>query len=122
MPRRHRGTTTSAGYGADHQRTRARLLALHVDGTPCPCGADCGVGCPCRRAGRQLPMYREPTWNVDGRALQADHSTPRALARGQADRLMLATCNLSRGAAFGNRRRGAHRPAPPPPAVVLPVW
>lgn len=121
MPRSGRGSTTTAGYGADHQRVRARLLAMHVDGTPCPCGADCGTGCPCRRAGRQLPMYREPRWNVDGRPLQADHSTPRAVVRGHADRLMLAACNLSRGAAFGNRMRGVRR-REPAPSVTLPVW
>lgn len=92
-------TTTEAGLGFEHQRIRKRLLARHVDGSPCPCGvgADCGPGCPCRKAGYALPMYRDPALNVDGRALQADHSQSRSQGGTRADRLMLATCNGSRG-------------------------
>lgn len=92
-------TTTQAGLGWEHRRTRGRLLARHQDGTPCPCrvGAECGPSCPCRRAGYALPMYRDPTRNVDGRPLQADHSIARSQGGTKADRLMLATCNASRG-------------------------
>ena len=33
------GTTTERGYGHEHRKARARLLAAHIDGTPCPyCG------------------------------------------------------------------------------------
>lgn len=125
MPRSHRGTTHQAGYGWDHQQRRARLLAAHIDGTECPCpwwipagepGA-CGPRCPCRAAGAPLPMYRDPYRNPDGRRLQADHSTARILGGGHADRLMLAVCNLSAGAALGNRLRRTHRARPP-----LPEW
>lgn len=104
-------TTTERGLGWDHQQVRARLLAAHQDGTPCPClqAGDCGSRCPCARAGRPLPMYRDATLNVDGRALEADHGHARALGGGQADRLMLSSCNRARGAVLANRLRGARR-------------
>lgn len=107
MPRSHRGTTTQAGYGWDHQKTRARLLRDHTDGTPCD---HCG-----------RPMY---FWQK----LQADHSRPRALGGQHADRLLHASCNLSRGAALGNRLRGQarRRGATPAPRRTgthgLPQW
>lgn len=92
-------TTTERGLGYDHRRTRHRLLTNHVDGTPCPCLAsgDCGPGCPCRAAGQALPMYRDARLNTDGLPLEADHSLARSLGGTRADRLMLATCNRSRG-------------------------
>lgn len=113
MPRSHRGTTTQAGYGWTHQQDRARLLAAHIDGTRC---AHCG-----------RPMYRS-------QKLQADHSKPRALGGQRADRLLHASCNLSRGATLGNQLRGAHRRRTrhgqagtttrggTPPTRALPQW
>jgi hypothetical protein len=94
-----RRTTTEQGLGWEHQRTRRRLLLTHVDGTPCPCleAGDCGPGCLCRRAGHALPMYRNPSLNPDGRPLEADHTLARSQGGKRADRLMLSTCNRSRG-------------------------
>jgi hypothetical protein len=94
-----RRTTTERGLGWDHQRTKRRLLAAHIDGSPCPCldTGDCGPACPCRAAGHALPMYREPTLNPDGRPLEADHTLARAHGGTRADRLLLSTCNRSRG-------------------------
>ena len=92
-------TTTQQGLGWTHQKRRAALLAAHEDGTPCPCLADdaCGPACLCRPHGRGLPMYADPTLNADGLALHADHSQSRSRGGRMADRLMLATCNTSRG-------------------------
>jgi len=42
-------------------------------------------------------MYRDPYRNPDGQPLEADHSNARSLGGTLADRLMLATCNRSRG-------------------------
>lgn len=42
-------------------------------------------------------MYRDPSRNVDGRALHADHSVARSQGGKRADRLMLAACNMARG-------------------------
>lgn len=94
-----RRTITEKGLGAAHRRVRARLMVAHIDGAPCPCLAsgDCGPGCPCRKAGRALPMYRDPALNPDGLPLHADHSLARSQGGTRADRLMLATCNQSRG-------------------------
>jgi hypothetical protein len=85
--------------GRPHRRDRTRLLANHIDGSPCPCLdlGDCGTGCPCRRAGHGLPMYRSAHLNVDGAPLEADHTTPRSLGGKRADRLLLRCCNRSRG-------------------------
>lgn len=96
-----RPTTSEKRLGWPHQEKRRRLLASHTDGTPCPCLTpvdDCGPRCPCRAAGHGLPMYRDPARNPDGRALQADHTQARSRGgRALADRLLLATCNASRG-------------------------
>jgi hypothetical protein len=96
-------TTTERGLGYDHQRNARRLRAAHIDGTPCPClsSGDCGPGCLCAKAGYALPMYRDATLNPDGRPLEADHTLARARGGKRADRLMLSTCNRSRGQ--GNR-------------------
>lgn len=98
-----RPTTTSKGLGWAHQQQARRLFARLVDGTPCPCLDldDCGPACPCRAAGHGLPMYRDPERNADGRTLQADHTVARSQGGTKADRLLLATCNGSRG--DGNR-------------------
>ena len=94
-----RRSAASRGLGYDHRRARERLIRSHVDGSPCPCGvgADCGPGCICKRAGYALPMYRDPQLNPDGMPLEADHTLARSLGGTRADRLMLATCNRSRG-------------------------
>jgi hypothetical protein len=42
-------------------------------------------------------MYRTPGLNADGMPLEADHTLARSLGGTKADRLMLATCNRSRG-------------------------
>src|SRR5687767_14145805 len=99
MPSTNRKTTTERGLGWEHQKNRRRLIAKHIDGTPCPCGVgrECGKACICRAAGRALPMYRSAALNADGLPLQADHSIARAQGGMKADRLMLATCNASRG-------------------------
>jgi len=92
-------TTTQRGLGWEHQQQAAMLLRSHRDGTPCPCLEDgtCGPACLCRPGGRGLPMYRDRTRNADGRQLQADHTRARSQGGKRADRLMLATCNGSRG-------------------------
>ncbi|WP_369068555.1 hypothetical protein [Kineococcus terrestris] len=111
-----RKTAHQRGLGWAHQQQRAALLRAHVDGAPCPC-TDCGPGCPCRKAGRPpgrgLPMWRDAALNVDGMALEADHGD-RARSRGGtvADRLLLATCNRSRG--DGTRRAAPRENGPRP--------
>jgi hypothetical protein len=93
-------TTTERGLGWQHQQDRRRLLAKHHDGAPCPCLAlgDCGPSCPCRPAGQGLPMYRDASQNPDGLPLEADHTLARSKGGRRADRLLIATCNRSRGA------------------------
>lgn len=90
-------TTTQRGLGWEHQKRRDQLLRNHVDGTPCPCQPGCGPACPCASSGG-LPMYRDAARNVDGRALEADHTIARARGGKAADRLLISTCNRSRGA------------------------
>ena len=66
MPYRTRAprTTTQKGLGHRHQQNRARLITRHIDGTPCWwCGKR---------------MFRDKARNRDGRALHADHDTPRS--------------------------------------------
>lgn len=72
-------------YGRQHRQQRERLLARHVDGSPCPY---------CRE-----PMYRDPAANHDGAPLEADHSTSRASGNvfGHADVLCCRTCNRRKG-------------------------
>lgn len=71
-------------YGAEHRRTRARLLARAYN-TRCPV---CGK-----------PMIR-------GQELHLDHSMPKALYRGsKGDRIVHAWCNTSKGARLGNALR-----------------
>lgn len=92
-------TTEQLGLGWRHRQQREHLLAQHIDGSPCPCLNlnDCGPSCLCRPHGRGLPMYRDRYRNPDHMPLEADHSNPRALGGTLADRLLLATCNRSRG-------------------------
>jgi hypothetical protein len=106
-----RKTTTQRGLGWSHQQQRRRLIAGHTDGTPCPCYPEdaCGAACPCRAAGHGLPMYRDPARNPDGAMLEADHSVSRAQGGRRADRLMLATCNRSRGDGTRSPTLGAQR-------------
>ncbi len=42
-------------------------------------------------------MYRDPDMNADGMPLEADHTIARSLGGTKADRLLLGTCNRSRG-------------------------
>lgn len=101
MPTRQQLSSTARGLGHEHRKVRARLLDRHIDGSPCPCLGDgkCRAACPCRPAGRGLPMYRDPVRNVDLLPLEADHgSLARSMGGTMADRLLLATCNRSRGA------------------------
>ncbi|WP_369053896.1 hypothetical protein [Kineococcus terrestris] len=118
MPTRKR-STHQRGLGWQHQQQRAALLRAHIDGTPCPC-TDCGPACPCRAAGRPpglgLPMWRDPASNVDRRPLDADHTLSRAHGGTVADRLVLSTCNRSRG--DGSRSQG--RDGTGAPSVAAP--
>jgi 5-methylcytosine-specific restriction endonuclease McrA len=69
-------TTTSRGLGWQHQKRRAVLLRLLIDGTLCWwCGK---------------PMYRSQD-------LSADHSIARAKGGRIADRLLHTPCNQQRG-------------------------
>jgi hypothetical protein len=81
-----RPSSTAKGLGHRHRLQRERLLRAHIDGTPCDL---CGE-----------PMLRQ-------QQLQADHSTPRAIAgvHHLADRLVHASCNASAGARLGNAMR-----------------
>lgn len=77
-------TTTSQGYGGDHQKRRARLLPKAYN-TPCP---RCGE-----------PMLR-------GQELDLGHSedlvnNPRAVG----DRIEHADCNRSAGGKLGSRQQ-----------------
>lgn len=96
---KHGRTTEELGLGWRHRQQRERLLAQHIDGSPCPClmTNDCGPSCLCRPHGVGQPMYRDRHRNPDGLVLEADHSEARSLGGTLADRLMLATCNRSRG-------------------------
>jgi hypothetical protein len=98
MPRTVK-TTTERGLGWQHKQQRARLIARLHDGDPCSCLTldDCGPSCPCRRAGHGLPMYRDAALNVDAMPLEADHTVSRSQGGQRADRLLIATCNRSRG-------------------------
>lgn len=97
VPSKTAKTTTQRGLGWDHQKRRASLLRKHIDGTLCRCQPDCGPACLC--VGTEgLPMWRDPARNADGMPLEADHTLPRSLGGTRADRLLLATCNRSRGA------------------------
>ena len=97
MPARNRpASSAQRGLGYDHQLRRAALLRAHRDGDPCPCRPDCGPGCPCVDSGG-LPMYRDAALNPDRMPLEADHTLARSLGGRKADRLLLATCNRSRG-------------------------
>ena len=107
-------SSTQRGLGTEHRKVRAKLLAQHIDGLPCPCLADgkCRAACPCRPAGRGLPMWRDAARNVDHLPLEADHGQlARSMGGTIADRLLLATCNRSRGA-------GTHQPM----TSARPTW
>jgi hypothetical protein len=79
-----RKTNAQRGLGWSHQKRRAYLLSVHVNGTPCDV---CG-----------LPMYLE-------QPLDADHTIPRSQGGTLADRLLHAWCNRGRG--DGKRERPA---------------
>lgn len=75
--------TTTRGLGWQHQLQRARLIAQHIDGSPCYW---CGRG-----------TFLSADQNWDGNGLEADHSIPRSAGGTIADRLMHRTCNRARG-------------------------
>jgi hypothetical protein len=80
---RYRGTTAERGLGSAHVKDKERLLAAHVDGTPC------------RRCGQ--PMYK-------AQALDRGHVVDRA--KGGTDgpaMLEHASCNRSAGSTAGNQ-------------------
>lgn len=54
-------------------------------------------------------MYSRPERNADRMPLEADHTVARSLGGVRADRLLLATCNRSRG----NGTRDSQRPDTP---------
>lgn len=92
-------SSTARGLGQEHRRIRAQLLAALIDGTLCPCQPGCGPKCPCQELppGQGLPIFRDAARNVDGRPLEADHVVARAQGGRRATRLLLSTCNRSRG-------------------------
>ncbi|TFV90403.1 hypothetical protein [Blastococcus sp. CT_GayMR16] len=94
-----RKSTTERGLGWQHQQDKRRTLARHKDGDPCPCLDlnDCGPACLCRPHGEGLPMYRDAARNPDGMPLELDHTLARSQGGTRGDRLLLATCNRSRG-------------------------
>lgn len=94
-----RRTTTERHLGWPHQQDKRRLMAAHKDGTPCPCLElnDCGPACICRPLGQGQPMHKNPALNPDALPLEADHTQSRSQGGRRADRLLLATCNRSRG-------------------------
>ena len=75
-------STTARGLGHQHQQIRKRLIAAHVDGSPCWWCAG--------------PMYRDPDRNFDNAVLEADHTLSRANGGQHADRLLHMTCNRQR--------------------------
>lgn len=89
-------TTTERGLGHAHQVQRDRLLTRHVDGRKCWwCGK---------------PMYRDPTRNWDGFALEADHPRSRSVhgtIRNVANRLLHKKCNIARGDGSHDHERPA---------------
>lgn len=56
-------------------------------------------------------MYRHAALNVDGMAVEADHTQARSQGGTKADRLLLATCNRSRGDGTRGAQTDAGRPA-----------
>lgn len=79
-------------YGAEHQETRARLLATLVPGTPCR---------KCKK-----PMY-------PGQELDAAHSEDYVTNNSaKADHLQHAACNRSDGGKLGHERANL-RPSRP---------
>lgn len=93
MPTAKQRNTTQRGLGWKHQKQRARLLARHVDGTPCWwCGK---------------PMYRNAAHNWDRNALHGDHTKARSAGGTTTDRLLHDVCNKRRG----DGSRDSERPA-----------
>ena len=91
-PRKPRppGYTTAHGWGSQHQKLAAALLAMWQPGDPCS------------RCGR--PMWQRWRYTPRGRrvsAIHLGHTDDRAGYRG----LEHDTCNLSAGASEGNRAR-----------------
>lgn len=87
-------TRQQRGYDAKHEKTRARLLRTHKDGTPCWwCGK---------------PMYRNKNKNHDHLPLCADHENAHGARTGtQATRLLHYTCNSSRKDGKNDHKRPA---------------
>lgn len=99
-------TTTERGLGWDHQKQRANLVAVHVDGTPCWwCGR---------------PMFYDKTRNFDGLPLAADHEDARANGGDRANRLLHFSCNSSRQAGARDDQRPALNHSEPPTEPTAP--
>ncbi|MDT9411321.1 hypothetical protein P8T80_08005 [Corynebacterium rouxii] len=96
-----KANTTRRGYGATHQKNRRRLLAQHIDGTPCE---HCGK-----------PMFKDPQRNFDHAPLEADHPEGKEQARmgtqaqkrtNHATRLLHRRCNRQLGVKVRNELNG----------------
>jgi hypothetical protein len=99
MPNRTPRTTTQKRLGHDHQVHRARLLARHVDGSPC-----WWCGRPMWRDRRKNFDYNPNARRQDGKpdtssgSLAGDHTLSRAIHSNTiADRLLHGRCNKERG-------------------------
>lgn len=109
MPNRTPRTTTQKRLGHDHQVHRQRLLARHVDGTPC-----WWCSRPMYRDRRKNYDYNPNATRRDGKpdtssgSLSGDHSKARSTNNHSiADRLLHGQCNKERG----NGSRDEQRPA-----------
>ncbi len=99
MPNKTPRTTTQKRLGHDHQIHRTRLIARHVDGTPC-----WWCGRPMHRDRRKNWDYNPRATRKDGKpdtssgSLAGDHTRARATHTNTvADRLLHGTCNKNRG-------------------------
>ena len=103
-PRKPRANAAERGYGSKHVKTRRKLLAQLVDGSPCPwCGK---------------PLHKRAEANWDHAPLEADHS--KALKHhgpGDADRLLHRHCNRSRADGRDDRKPDAQSEVPAAPFV-----
>ena len=109
MPNRTPRTTTQKRLGHDHQVHRQRLLARHVDGTPC-----WWCSRPMYRDRRKNYDYNPNATRRDGKpdtssgSLAADHTRTRSTTTHSiADRILHGTCNKQRGDGTRDNQRPA---------------